>query len=110
LPNGPRYLIGLTNLRGNLTPVFDVHSWLGVDSNVTKIKSLFVIDRGEEAAGFFIDGLPVAVDVDQASPAEQPKDFPNLVRGMSAEALSLDGKIWTSVKHRALFERIAREY
>lgn len=110
LPNGPRYLTGLTNLRGNLTPVFDAHTWLGLDAKATKVKYMLIIDRGEAAAGFYIDALPVAIDVDKASRVQQPKNFPNVMQGLIGEALSMDGNVWTGIKHTALFERIAREH
>ena len=55
LPNAPEWFIGMVNLHGVLTPVFDLSPYLGVEHDPQSKRMLLVLSQG---AGVLIDGLP----------------------------------------------------
>jgi hypothetical protein len=62
IPNGPDWLLGMINLHGNLVPVCDLKRILGVgDVQGSGKPMILVLDKGENTAGFVIDGYPCAV-------------------------------------------------
>lgn len=58
LPNAPDALVGLSNIRGVLVPVYQLHSSL--ESKLPKKNTIFCIGKGDSAIGVLIDGLPTS--------------------------------------------------
>ena len=58
LPNAPASLVGLSNLRGVLMPVYQIHSAL--ESKLPKKNTIFCIGKGESAIGLLTDSLPTS--------------------------------------------------
>lgn len=58
LPGAARELLGVTNLRGSVVPVFRLHEWLGESYDAKARHMLLVFGLGARAAGLVIDGLP----------------------------------------------------
>ena len=58
VPNAPDCLMGLSNIRGVLVPVYQLHSSLGKE--LPKKHTIFCIGKGDSAIGILIDGLPVS--------------------------------------------------
>ena len=60
LPGAPPWLLGLINLRGNLVPVFELRTILGLGQRKADDKPLvLVFDQGDKAVGVLIDDFPV---------------------------------------------------
>lgn len=61
VPNAPDCLVGLSNIRGVLIPIYQIHTAL----NVQKLRKtiIFVIGKGEAAVGLLIDSLPVSLSL-----------------------------------------------
>lgn len=58
IPNAPAWFLGMANLHGILTPVFDLSRYLEVERDNTSKQMLLVLSHGAEAAGVVIDGTP----------------------------------------------------
>ena len=62
LPHAPAWFMGMANLHGNMVPVFDLASYLGIEKQPVQRevarRMLLVLGHGAEAAGVMIDGLP----------------------------------------------------
>jgi len=58
LPNAPEHLVGLSNHRGVLVPVYQIHSALS--SKLPKKNTIFCIGKGDSAIGILIDNLPTS--------------------------------------------------
>lgn len=58
VPNAPDCLVGLSNIRGTLVPVYQLHSSL--DSEIPKKYTIFCIGKGDSVIGILIDELPVS--------------------------------------------------
>lgn len=62
LPNTPRWLLGMANLRGNITPVYSLARYLNIDTASDRPQMLLVVGTGTRAAAFQIDGTSELVN------------------------------------------------
>lgn len=114
IPNTPAWLSGLINLRGNLIPVINLSSRLtqqNDDQPDPGKKTLLVIDRNEDNIATFIDGLPVALQIDEET-VERIDNFENapvLFRDRISNAYRVDESIWYEVDHKSLFRQLTAE-
>lgn len=58
IPNTPNWLPGVTNFRGNILPVFNLHSVLNQQKDNQSENNVLIIGEGEDAAGIIVDGIP----------------------------------------------------
>jgi len=87
VPKAPEWLLGLTNVRGNIVPVFDL--WKFVRTRIPERQTLtvLVLDLGREAVGLVIDNLPTPVPLDSQvvhTPPSAPALQPFLGQGLNA--------------------------
>ncbi|MFZ2652933.1 MAG: chemotaxis protein CheW [Burkholderiaceae bacterium] len=107
VPCTPAWLAGVMNLRGHPVPVFDLALTLDVarDAMVARTPVL-VLGKGNEAAGFLIDGLPRAVT--GARPIALPSALPDRLAPFVSGALHQGDSVWLEFDHagflRALFD------
>lgn len=93
IPNGPGWLLGMINLHGNLVPVCDLKRLLGTgDAPEPDKPMILVLDKGENAAGFVIDGYPCAVTGLQ--PSNPVPGLPDLLAGNVLNTLATDAEVW----------------
>lgn len=110
LPNTPQWVLGMINLRGNLVPIFDLRKRLLPEAANSGERRLLILDRGTRAAGIFIDGLPQALEINDADPAqlaEIPAGLPVTLRDNLRGAYSCAGTTWLEIDHRGLFFQLA---
>ena len=108
IPNGPAWLSGVINLRGALVPVVDLRGPLGLDparagdgrGDASARPMVLIFGKGEEAAGFLIDGYPRAVA--ELRPGAQMPPLPEPLAGCVSAAWASDADIWIDFDHRAL--------
>jgi twitching motility protein PilI len=102
VPNTPAWVRGLSNLRGSLVPVFDLHLLLDLPLPSQKsARIVLVMDRGEEAVGIFIDGLPRVVDISRA--IQQTPPVPTVLRDHVGRAYIENGIPWLEFLHERFF-------
>lgn len=93
VPAGPAWLRGIINLRGNLIPVCDLVRLLGQENDIAKRElMILVLDKGERAAGFLIDGHPHALT--SLRPLNQIPVLPDLLSRYVEAAYSNENEIW----------------
>ncbi len=61
LPNSPTLLVGLCNIRGVLTPVYQLHKAISVSSPKKNI--IFCLGKGDKAIGLLVDNLPASLSL-----------------------------------------------
>ena len=61
IPNTPQWLKGVINVRGNLVPIFDMCSLLGLEEE-QQSERLLILGQGYKAVGLYIDALPMIVE------------------------------------------------
>jgi len=102
LPNSPTWFNGITSVRGNMIPVFDLHELLDVTGKGLERK-LLVVGGGETAAAFWVDGMPriVMVTSDDAMNGSLP--LPQLIKDHSRSFYLKDDQIWIDWNVTAFF-------
>lgn len=103
IPNGPAWLMGMINLRGNLVPVGDLRRL--VDGNAeTSLERpmILVLDKGDKAAGLLIDGLPLAMT--ELQPANHLSDIPLPLEKHVTAMITPDEELWLELDHETLLE------
>ena len=89
VPGQPQYLLGVTNLRGEIRPVLDLHSLLGLEPPAADAPCwvAFIDDEGAEV-GLRVDALERIVAIDPATltnPQESGNGLPQrFVTGIGA--------------------------
>lgn len=61
IPNAPSCLVGLSNVRGVLMPIYQLHSALELE--LPKKLIIFAVGKGDAAVGILIDSLPISLSV-----------------------------------------------
>ncbi len=114
LPNTPYWLLGLTNLRGNLAPVFDIKKLLNLEENdhseedVSQEKRwVLILDQGKQPLGFYIDDLPKTVIVDQALSRLPP--LPTILKPHVSKAHFSEDVVWLDFNHQTFFKTLIEQ-
>lgn len=131
IPNVPDWLLGLTNIRGNLVPVFDLLQYfetLGHEGEVNESgligerapssekQWMLVFGSGQRSAVTFIDGLPVQLRFTEGTTAlaggDASAQVPEKLRPFSMGIFRVDNHDWVQVDFDKIFmtlgETIAR--
>lgn len=103
IPNGPVWLLGMINLRGNLVPVCDLRLLLGGEARAAQEKPMIlVLDKGEQAAGFVIDGYPIALT--GLRPANQLPGLPQALEKHVQTMIATNEEVWLEFDHEGFLE------
>lgn len=96
IPNSEEYVLGLTNLRGRITPVIDLQRRLGFGCAAVGERSVVVIvEDGPRIVGFLVDAVRETLSVEQRAlqwPDALVGDIQNFVQAVidhDGELLSL---------------------
>src|SRR6478752_2153977 len=87
LPNVPSWYLGMANLHGMLTPVFDLSRYLGVEPDANAKRMLLVLMHGLDAVGIVIDGLPQRLRWTETDVADGSAAPPRLLPHVRGAAL-----------------------
>jgi twitching motility protein PilI len=103
IPNSPAWLLGVINLRGNLVPVCDLRRLIDGNTETSPEKPMIlVLDKGDKAAGFLIDGFPLALT--ELRSADQLPDIPLPLAQHVTAMITPDEELWLEFDHEALLE------
>ena len=108
LPNTLPWFDGVTSVRGNMIPVFDLHVLFSIEPPQGK-RRLVVVGQNETAAAFWVDDFPrllVLRDEDQAT-VESP--LPSLIRAHANQFYQKDGQAWVSWDVQAFFTALGEQ-
>jgi twitching motility protein PilI len=110
LPNVAPWLSGLLNLRGNLAPVFDLHSVLSEAAADRNKRRLFVMGQGDKAAALWIDGLPEIKESGHFQPARKLAALPKIQQRFVSAGYEEDGQSWFHINFEGLFEALGHHH
>ena len=93
LPNTSTWFSGITSVRGNMIPVFDLHELFDIACD-RRSRRLIVIGENEYAVAFWADDFPqiVTLGEDEVMSSEPP--IPALIRNHAREYYLRDDQIW----------------
>jgi purine-binding chemotaxis protein CheW len=105
VPQVPKYVMGVFNLRGSVIPLIDLRIKFGIASKKHTDETRFIVMRnGDDVAGFVIDRLTMAIRIkkDKIGPAPDTVNGENtLIDGVGKQ----DDGIITILKVDKLLER-----
>ena len=108
LPNSPAHFVGLTNVRGNLVPVYRLELWLERQCPTQAVRYAILIDDWSRGAALVIDAKPQALNLaDYEQLSELPKDIPRELSPMIEKVYALGGQYWYLINHHALFAHLS---
>jgi len=93
LPNTQTWFNGVTSIRGNMIPVFDVHELFGVKGR-GKDRKMIVVGIGETAAAFWIDEMPTMVMVTSDDMMSGTPPLPQIIKDFSRNYYLKDEQTW----------------
>ncbi|MEX1033848.1 MAG: chemotaxis protein CheW [Cellvibrionaceae bacterium] len=104
-PNAPAHLLGLTNVRGNLIPVYQLEPLLALASERTPYA--LIIGNLPDAAALAIAHKPVQLDLAELTSSDDVRDFPGLLQSaVTATYVDSNGS-WSTFDHEQLFSMLA---
>lgn len=107
LPNAPSWFQGVANLRGKLTPVFDLGRFLGIARGAQSKPMLLVLGHGVDATGVIIDGLLERLRLPDAG--ESNMDAAPMRLTPHLRSASLIGEhVWYDLDTRSLLGELER--
>lgn len=105
VPQTPKYVMGVFNLRGSVIPLIDLRTKFGLTAkNHNDETRFFVLKQGNEVAGFVIDRLTAAIRIKKSDigPAPDTVDIEDsMIDGVGKQ----EGRILTILKVNKLLER-----
>ena len=102
LPNTRPWCLGLANLRGNLTPVYDLAMLLGIEAPRRRNK-LLVVGAEEDAVAILINDTPTQVRIETDKASAVPGDVPEFLARNVRASFTLDSGRWFELNYPGLF-------
>ena len=105
VPQVPKYVLGVFNLRGAVIPLIDLRTKFGLQSKKHGEDTRFIVMRhGDDVAGFVIDRLTMAIRIKKENIGPAPdtiNDEDTIIDGVGKQ----EDKIITLLKVNKLLER-----
>jgi purine-binding chemotaxis protein CheW len=105
VPQVPKYVLGVFNLRGAVIPLIDLRSKFGLPSKKHSDETRFIVMRhGDDVAGFVIDRLTMAIRIKKDNIGPAPDTIvgdETMIEGVGKQ----EDKIITILKVNKLLER-----
>jgi len=80
IPNAPDFIIGLINLRGDVIPVVDLRTKLGMEKKqVDKDSRIIIMKEKENIVGLIVDSSKEVLDIDEEDIDKPPTDETNAI-------------------------------
>lgn len=106
LPNSPEILSGLTNLRGNLVPVYRLETLFEREACRLRQRYVLVLGKVENAVGICVDTIPRGYDLTGTQRLNAPPAVPPFLAPAIKGGYLLDGSHWLEFDHESFFDQI----
>jgi len=78
IPNAPEYIIGLINLRGDVIPVIDLRTKLGMEKiDIDKNSRIIIVKENEITVGLMVDSSKEVLDISKEEIDKPPTNDDN---------------------------------
>jgi len=105
VPQVPKYVLGVFNLRGAVIPLIDLRAKFGLQTKKQSDETRFIVMRhGDDVAGFVIDRLTMAIRIKKTNigpPPDTVNGDDTIIDGVGKQ----EDKIITILKVNKLLER-----
>jgi len=102
LPNTSTWFNGVTSVRGNMIPVFDLHALFDI-SHEGKGRKMIVVGETEQAVAFWVDEMPRMISLVSDDAMSSAPPIPSLIKDHSNRFFLKDGQIWVDWDVREFF-------
>jgi twitching motility protein PilI len=93
LPNTPGWFSGVTSLRGNITPLFDLHELFGVAVKTSR-RRMIVVGSGDTSVSFWVDDMPRMVTLGNDDDMRGDPPLPDIIKKHANRFFLKDNQIW----------------
>lgn len=66
VPNAPKHIKGLINLRGNIISLLDINLLLDIEKDESGQNNIIILEREDELVGITVDQVDEVLDIDAA--------------------------------------------
>ncbi len=109
LPNAPDHFFGLTNVRGNLVPVYQMECLIDGPNAVVNPKMALLFDLPSEGAALAISDKPRSLNIAEMEELGCDRaELPELLRPVLVNTYSRKSIKWHQIDHQALFTYLAQ--
>ncbi|MCK5639390.1 MAG: chemotaxis protein CheW [Gammaproteobacteria bacterium] len=109
IPNAPRSLRFMANVRGDMVPVFSLHTILGVEETENMEYRMLVIGQRDMAIGLLVDNLPMRLTLTQEYILKSEPILPESLTPFVRECYQYKGQIWVDWDIYGFFSAIVNE-
>ena len=102
LPNTSAWFDGVTSVRGNMIPLFDLHLLFDIAHQGVKRRTI-IVGEGETAVSFWVDDMPRMVSLTSDDGMTSVPPIPPLIRDHSRKYYLKDGQIWVDWDVQSFF-------
>ena len=102
MPNTSTWFNGVTSLRGNMIPIFDLHALFDITPEENRRRTI-IVGEGENAVSFWVDGMPRIIELGAEDGMTSVPPIPQLIRDHSRKYFLKDGQIWVDWDVKAFF-------
>lgn len=111
LPGTPAGFAGLINLRGNLTPLYDLRQLLNLSGNAnasggSRNENAIVLGEGEETVALLIEEYPMALPELRPLPTSDFPLLPTLLAQHVTSGYVHESGIWLEFDYRGFFAAV----
>jgi twitching motility protein PilI len=110
LPNTPCWFLGLSNLRGNIVPVYDLEGAFDVHDDDQEKRYLMVLGKTELVVGLMIRGLPQPLMLEKGHIMTERPPLPNRLCEFASNAYMIDKRAWIEFDHKGFFQALVGEH
>lgn len=107
VPNTASWFEGLINLRGNLVPIFDLRELFETAPVAGQRQMALIIDKGENALGIAIDGLPAPAP--DTAPLDERPSLPKALERFTRSVYENEEILWLDVDMPGLVASLAKK-
>lgn len=94
LPHAVRWFWGMTNVRGNLLPVFDFSDLFGFGQSDRNNNHVIILTTGDESFGVVIADVPARIDLTVENELGSAPPLPKPLQHFVRKSYSKDSRIW----------------
>ena len=102
LPNTSTWFNGVTSVRGNMIPVFDLHVLFDI-GHEDRNRRMIVVGETENAAAFWVDEMPRMVSLGNDDAMSSAPPIPSLIKDHSQRFYLKEGQIWVDWNVKEFF-------
>jgi len=94
VPNAPRYIEGLMNLRGTVLTIYNLRKRLGMhDKEFDENSKIITVYHNDLLVGFTVDMVNEIVRVDEENIEDTPSSVPNIDKKFLYKVVKFDNKL-----------------